>query len=63
MSSSRLRRFFSKATWHRWLQTIRQFEEATDFNELDFLEKRVRSLEVRVAEAHSTIQRSSSREK
>lgn len=39
-----------KDTWTRWLERLRQFGEAIEFSELDFLEGRIRHLEAQVAE-------------
>jgi hypothetical protein len=50
MNNSKLQRLFSQTTWRRWLEKLRQFEEAMEFTELDFLERRVRSLEAQVSE-------------
>ena len=50
MNNSKLRWLFSRSTWRRWLEKLRQFEEAMDLTELDFLERRVKSLEAQVFE-------------
>lgn len=55
MSNLKLQRLFSKSTWRRWLGILRQFEEAMDFTEVDFLERRVRSLEAQVSELRAQV--------
>jgi len=50
MTKSKFQQLFSLTTWRRWLEKLCQFEEAMDMTELDFLERRVRSLEAQVAE-------------
>lgn len=55
MNNSKLQWLFSKATWLRWLEKLRRFEEAMDFTELDFLERRVRSLEAQVSELRAPV--------
>lgn len=55
MSNSKMKSLFSKATWGRWLERLRQFEEAMEFTERDFLERRVRKLEAHVSELRAKV--------
>jgi Zn-finger domain-containing protein len=55
MSNSTLQRLFSRTTWRSWLEKLRQFEEAMEFTELDYLERRVRSLEAQVSELRARV--------
>jgi hypothetical protein len=55
MNNSKLQWSSSKTTWRRWLEKLREFEEAMDLTELDFLERRVRSLEAQVAELRAPV--------
>ena len=55
MNNSKLHWLFSKTTWRRWLEKLRQFEEAMDLTELDFLERRIRSLEAQVSELRAQV--------
>ena len=50
MNNSKLQWQFSKTTWRSWLEKLRQFEEAMELTELDFLERRIKSLEAQVSE-------------
>jgi len=58
MSNSKMKRLFSKATWDRWLERLRRFEEAMEFTQLDFLERRVRYLEAQVSELRAQVAKS-----
>lgn len=53
MKSSKLQRLFSTTTWRGWLQTLPRWEEAMNFDEFDFLERRIRNLEGQVSELRS----------
>jgi hypothetical protein len=55
MSNSTLQRLFSRTTWRSWLEKLGQFEEAMEFTELDYLERRVRSLEAQVSELRARV--------
>jgi polyhydroxyalkanoate synthesis regulator phasin len=55
MKASKLQGLFSRSTRRRWLTNLREFEEAMDFTEVDFLEERVRSLEAQVAELRGQV--------
>ncbi|MGH6875720.1 MAG: hypothetical protein ACREDW_11940 [Aestuariivirgaceae bacterium] len=57
MTNSKLQRLFSRTTWRLWLEKLRQFEEAMDMTELDFLERRVRSLEAQVSELRAQVRK------
>ena len=46
---------FSRTTWRRWLEKLRQFEEAMELTEHDFLERRVRSLEAQISELRAQV--------
>jgi polyhydroxyalkanoate synthesis regulator phasin len=55
MVRSKFQQLFSRTAWRRWLEKIRQFEEVMDMTELDFLERRVRSLEAQVSELRAQV--------
>lgn len=55
MIRSKNQRLFAATIWHRWLEQISQFGEAMDMTELDFLERRVRSLEAQVSELQAQV--------
>lgn len=50
-----MKSLFSKATWRGWLTTLGQWGEAMDFDESELLERRIRHLEVQVAELRAQI--------
>jgi hypothetical protein len=50
-------RMFSRATWRRWLESLRQIEDAMDITEFDFLESRVRTLEAQIAELRAQVRK------
>lgn len=55
MTKSALQRLFAKATWRGWLETLRQWEQAMDYDEVDLLESRVRKLERQVSELRAKV--------
>jgi len=57
MIHSNLQRLFSRTTWRRWLENLRQFEQAMEITELDFVERRVRTLEAQVAELRAQVRK------
>lgn len=55
MTKSALQRLFSKTIWRGWRETLRQWEQAMDYDEVDLLESRVRKLERQVSELQSKV--------
>ncbi|MGA0560903.1 hypothetical protein ACO2RV_00545 [Ancylobacter sp. VNQ12] len=55
MTKATLQRLFSKTIWRGWLETLRQWEQAMDYDEVDLLESRVRKLEQQVSELRSKV--------
>jgi hypothetical protein len=57
MMRSRFQHSFARTTWRRWLEKLRQYEEIMEMTELDFLERRLRSLEAQVLELRAPVLR------
>ena len=57
MINSGLLRLFSQTTWRRWLEKLRQLEEAMDITELDLLERRVSSFEAQISELRAQVRK------
>lgn len=55
MTKATLQRLFSKTIWRGWLETLRQWEQAMDYDEVDLLESRVQKLEQQVSELRSKV--------
>lgn len=55
MTRSEWRRLFAKATWRGWRETLRQWEQAMDYGEVDLLERRIQKLELQVSELQSKL--------
>lgn len=55
MKKSTTRHLFAKAVWRRWLETLRQWEQAMDYDDIDLLERRIRRLELQVADLRSKV--------
>jgi hypothetical protein len=54
---TRFQRLFSWTTWRHWLEKLRQFEEAMEMTELDFLKRRLKSLEAQVSEIRAQVRK------
>jgi len=56
-TKTRFQRLFSRTTWRRWLENLRQFEDAMEMTELDFLKMRLKSLETQVSEIRAQVRK------
>lgn len=50
MTKSAWQRLFAKATWRGWRERLRRWEQAAEYDEIDLLKRRIRQLELQVAE-------------
>ena len=48
MTTSAWRRLFAKTSWRGWLERLRQWEQAMDYDDIELLELRVREVEMQV---------------